>query len=1126
VLLAQTMKSLNFSASLPRYTFKSLFGGALLALLASSAFGQVRFLPGDTSISQAIGTQNTPAVARGGGQVLVVWTDFRSNPFSFYEYETSKDIYGMRFDANGNRMDATPIPIAVGAGSQESPKVSWNGTNWLVAFSTAKLGGTGFYVQKGLAAVRVAPSGDVLDREPIDIPALPGDSYWQWDLASDGSNWVVVSQAPSGSTSVIAIRISASGFVMDPPTRTIVAPSTVLRGNFHLAFADGIFLLISNDNNGAQAFTSRVRFTPTLAVLDPAPVPLIDHHAANLTSNGGQFYLISTRQMPNFTVRVNGTRVDTNGIALDGAGVNISGTLEPQYGWDLYAIWSGSDWRVSWGTNNTLRVATVNQNGTVVNPAGVPVVGVETGPIAPLSSNSIFTAWTAFQNQSFDIKGARVLPNGSTGSVEDLSVGASAQLRSDSAVGANGYMVVYRSADSAAARILAQPLDFAGDPITGEPTFLFGGTNINGPSYPCVVWTGANYMVSWSSGATVYGQRVRQDGTKVDANPFVVMSGYFGPSEMAILGDTVLVLGRKTFQNGQVITVFAARVRASDAAVLDPTPLVIGGQYVATAPAVTQVGGKFLVLYHSNVTHDNPTCFTEGAFVPINGSPQPRFTIHGPFSTAGGNGIFEVGLASNGTVALVAQSQELTSGVETDLLYRLVDANGMVSNYTNLTPWIGNQYRPRAAWDGRAFVIVYQEQKNRTTYWTLDAIDARSDLFGIRVRADGQIVDPMGFMFSAQPFGETDPSVAASNGRSLLHGSIMRNEPELSSYRVAYALFGSSDNEYPVAVATASPNGGNVPLNVAFNSAGSNDPDGSIVSYLWDFGDGTMSTLQNPGHTYNLGHPVTAKLTVTDDEGARTTQAILIWPTQPNLPPIASGVASPWFGNTPLNVVFDAEGSYDPDGFLGNIMWRFGDDQSEYYGFTAYHTFTNRGVWPVDLTVWDSNNATGSSRLFVVVGPSAILVPSSANTTAGYYQSGNVGSLAASDNNYYVISSNPATRVGVVAQLDAGFTAAQSTIQGFVARVETSVAVKPAQNVQRKLFAYNFQTNAWDLLDVGPSSLIDMAFDVAVTSNGSRYVEPITRRIKLRLAWRQEGVLLTQYFQIKTDLIRLTLLYP
>lgn len=41
-----------------------------------------------------------------------------------------------------------------------------------------------------------------------------------------------------------------------------------------------------------------------------------------------------------------------------------------------------------------------------------------------------------------------------------------------------------------------------------------------------------------------------------------------------------------------------------------------------------------------------------------------------------------------------------------------------------------------------------------------------------------------------------------------------------------------------MAVASASPESGEPPLIVSFSSAGSNDADGSIVNYAWDFGDG------------------------------------------------------------------------------------------------------------------------------------------------------------------------------------------------------------------------------------------------------------------------------------------------
>jgi PKD repeat protein len=56
-------------------------------------------------------------------------------------------------------------------------------------------------------------------------------------------------------------------------------------------------------------------------------------------------------------------------------------------------------------------------------------------------------------------------------------------------------------------------------------------------------------------------------------------------------------------------------------------------------------------------------------------------------------------------------------------------------------------------------------------------------------------------------------------------------------------------------------------LKVTFTD-GSIDSDGSIVSWVWDFGDGTTNTPQNPRHRYRNSGTYTITLTVTDDGGA------------------------------------------------------------------------------------------------------------------------------------------------------------------------------------------------------------------------------------------------------------------
>jgi len=86
----------------------------------------------------------------------------------------------------------------------------------------------------------------------------------------------------------------------------------------------------------------------------------------------------------------------------------------------------------------------------------------------------------------------------------------------------------------------------------------------------------------------------------------------------------------------------------------------------------------------------------------------------------------------------------------------------------------------------------------------------------------------------------------------------------------------SGANAPPVAVAAAKPAGGIAPIKIGLKSAGSSDPDGTIASWRWDFGDGTHSTWANPSHTYTTKGTYNAKLTVTDNLGATGTASVAV----------------------------------------------------------------------------------------------------------------------------------------------------------------------------------------------------------------------------------------------------------
>ncbi len=90
-------------------------------------------------------------------------------------------------------------------------------------------------------------------------------------------------------------------------------------------------------------------------------------------------------------------------------------------------------------------------------------------------------------------------------------------------------------------------------------------------------------------------------------------------------------------------------------------------------------------------------------------------------------------------------------------------------------------------------------------------------------------------------------------------------------------------NQPPTAIASATPLTGTVPLLVNFTGDASTD-DAGVTSYAWDFGDGSMSTLANPSHTYTQVGTYQASLTVMDVEGLTnsTTVTITVAPVIPD----------------------------------------------------------------------------------------------------------------------------------------------------------------------------------------------------------------------------------------------------
>ena len=99
----------------------------------------------------------------------------------------------------------------------------------------------------------------------------------------------------------------------------------------------------------------------------------------------------------------------------------------------------------------------------------------------------------------------------------------------------------------------------------------------------------------------------------------------------------------------------------------------------------------------------------------------------------------------------------------------------------------------------------------------------------------------------------------------------------------------SPTNHPPQALATADPASGNAPLNVQFDGARSTDPDGDVLAFDWDFGDGSpRSSVARVQHSYTAAGNYQARLTVTDGRGGSHSVAVPISVSaQPSGPDVA-----------------------------------------------------------------------------------------------------------------------------------------------------------------------------------------------------------------------------------------------
>jgi PKD repeat protein len=251
----------------------------------------------------------------------------------------------------------------------------------------------------------------------------------------------------------------------------------------------------------------------------------------------------------------------------------------------------------------------------------------------------------------------------------------------------------------------------------------------------------------------------------------------------------------------------------------------------------------------------------------------------------------------------------------------------------------------------------------------------------------------------------------------------------------------SSGNQPPVASFTTTPSSTTVGSPIALSAAASSDPDGSITSYAWNFGDTTTASGVSTSKAYAAAGTYTITLTVTDNGGrtASTTRTVTI--TSVNQPPVASFTTTPSSTTVGSPIALSAAGSSDPGGSITNYAWTFGDGTTG-SGVSTSKTYAAAGTYTITLTVTDNGGLTASTARTVT-----ITAGGGGTTTVWVEDALPAGAIAGGSEAFTWISANPTPHSGTKAH--------QSPVTGGLHQhYFTSASATLAVGVGDTLFAY------------------------------------------------------------------------
>jgi hypothetical protein len=364
--------------------------------------------PSGIAVSGTADDQGYPRIAFAGSSFLLVWEDDRDGSY---------DIYGARVTGAGVVQDTSGIAMSTATNDQWFPAVAYDGTNFFVVWQD------GLGISSGIYGARVTPAGTVLD--PRGIPVCTTASA-QHDpaLSFDGTNYLVAwEDSRSGPPfDIYGARVTKAGVVLDTSGIAICA---AVNGQWEpaVAFDGTAYLVVWSDLRNGVFDVYGTRVTKAGVVLDPSGIIVsatsnVQWYPA-IVFDGTNYLVVWSDFRSGSSYDIYGARVNGAGVVLDPSGFAVCAADNDQRFPDV--AFDGTNSLVVWadarsGSYTGVWGARVNGAGVVLDSSGFAVSTANTEPWNPpvaFDGTNFLVVWIdARTGSGTDIYGARVTPGG------------------------------------------------------------------------------------------------------------------------------------------------------------------------------------------------------------------------------------------------------------------------------------------------------------------------------------------------------------------------------------------------------------------------------------------------------------------------------------------------------------------------------------------------------------------------------------------------------------------------------------------------------------------------------------------------------------------------------------------